>query len=690
MGVSSGPDERTDASQGAGGGRDARLALPLAGIAVLGSVAAVIAGVSAGAAVLDLGGVVVVIVATAVGAVVVRAQARNPVGWLLLGSGVALAIADAGAQLARVGVPGAPWLAWVGMWSRSAAIFALFGLVPLHFPDGLPPGAVWRRVRRAAVGMLVVAAALSGVQPGSIQLTALPNPLGIQALEPFGFVVIVLLVAVLLAAVASLVYRYRHGSRRQRDQVKWLAYVVALWLVFVLASGPAAALDPLLGSTVHVVMLVVGAALPVAVGIAVLRHRLYDIDLIISRTLVYGGLTVGVVALYVVAVGYLGALLQARGSFLVSLLATGIVAVAFSPLRERLQRAANRLVYGDRDDPYAALERLGQRLDETASPQQLLDLAAQEVADALRLRYAAVEVATPSGRMVVAEHGSAPAAGRVARIPLHPGGTTVGWLTVGPLREGDELTAADRGLLEALARPVGVTLHARELAAELQRSRQALVTAREAERSRLHRDLHDGLGPELATVSMLAEAARGAVRPDPTRAESLLDDVIEGAQQAVTDLRHVVHALRPPALDALGLGGALRAYAETHTRGGLRTVVDVAEPLPVLPAAVEVAVYRIAVEAITNVTRHADATVCTLSLSAAGDCLLLEVMDDGRGLGVDATPGVGLVSIQTRAAELGGQCAVTAGADGGTAVRARLPLPSPAGADAELSRLAGA
>lgn len=682
MGSSRRPDGRSEPRGDTSGGSHWLLALPLVALVLLAASGGFLQGMMLGTSVHELGGLVMAVVAVGTGALIVRAQPRNPVGWLLLLAALGLAVSGAGVQLAGAHLPGRHWLAWVSTWGRPVGIYSLIVLLPLHFPDGLPPGPRWRRLRGAAVTVLAVDATWSAVRPGPIQMTDVPNPLGLSALEPASAVVdgvlVVATLSVFIGSVASVAHRYRHGGRTQRSQIKWLAFAVGLWLVGVLVSWPAQLLDSRVFSATQFALLVAGAGLPAAVGIAVLRHRLYDVDLILSRTLVYGALTVSVVVLYVVVVGYLGALLQASGTLLVSLLATAVVAMAFSPLRERLQRAANRLVYGDREDPYAALDRLGQRLDEAASPQQLLDRAAEEVADALRLRYVAIELDSPAATTIVAEHGVAAPGSRLERISLHAGGATVGWLSVGPVTDGEELSGADRKLLEALARPVGATLHAHRLAADLQRSREALAATRESERSRLHRDLHDGLGPELATVSMLAEAASEVLRTHPARAEGLLNDLAERARQAVADLRDVVHALRPPALDALGLVGALRAYAEAHAQRGLCVEIDAAEPLGALPAAIEVAAYRIAVEAITNVTRHAGARSCTVRLSAPGKRLLLEIVDDGRGLAADDVPGVGVISMQTRAAELGGACVVAAAPDGGTIVSAWLPLPSPA------------
>lgn len=653
------------------------LGVALAVVAMLAVGAAAVAGLLAHTPVTDLAGLLIAATAAASGLLVSRARPRNPVGWMLLAAAAGLGVADALTQAARAGLLASPWLAWPATWIRAAAVLALFVLVPLHFPDGLPAGRRWRTVRRSGVALIAVVSVWVATQPGRIQMTDVANPLVLAAPAPVAaavevFIAVWLLVMV-AAGVTSLVQRYRRGGRTQRSQVKWLGYAVAVGLVAIVLSWPAQALDPHLFVAVELVGAAAWTAVPVAIGVALLRHHLHDVDLVISRTLVYGTLTVAVATLYVVAVGYLGALLQARGSLLVSLLATGVVAVAFSPLRERLQRGVNRLLYGDRHDPYAAVDRLGRRLDQAASSQDLLDLAAVEVAAALRLPYVAIELAAPAGPLTVACHGAEPA-GRLERIDLHFGGVRIGWLAVGPLTQDDQLSAADRCLLDALARPVGATLHAHTLSTDLQRSREALVTAREEERSRLHRDLHDGLGPDLATVSMLAEAAGDAVRADPVRAAALLGDLVERAQQAVADLRSVVNGLRPPALDALGLVGALRAYAATHTRRGLGVSVHASTPLPVLPAAVEVAAYRIATEALTNVTRHADATACSVRLTAERQRLVVEVVDDGRGVTAADAPGVGLRSMQTRAAELGGHCVVAARPEGGTMVHAWLPL----------------
>ena len=222
-----------------------------------------------------------------------------------------------------------------------------------------------------------------------------------------------------------------------------------------------------------------------------------------------------------------------------------------------------------------------------------------------------------------------------------------------------------------------LTLDLQRLTVDLQRSRERLVAAREEERRRLRRDLHDGLGPQLASQTLKLEAARETIRTDPDRAEALLGQLIDKSQGQIAEIRRLVYALRPPALDELGLVGALRETAAQGELSGLRVSFIAPDRLPPLPAAVEVAAYRIIQEALTNVIRHARAGSCrvTLALNEAAGTLALEVTDDGLGLPAEVRAGVGLVSMRERAAELGGVCRVEAGPDGGVRVAASLPLP---------------
>jgi signal transduction histidine kinase len=505
----------------------------------------------------------------------------------------------------------------------------------------------------------------------------------------------VLGVGFIVSAVFAQLYRYwRVSGPVQRQQTKWVVFGTTIAMVI---SQGVTAVFPLQGPT-HVVLTLIAYTvlylslllIPFSIGVAILRYRLWDIDVVINRTLVYSALTASVVGLYVLVVGGLGGLLQLRGSLIISLLGTGIVAVLFAPLRDRLQRGVNHLMYGEREEPYAVLSRLGSRLESTPAHDAVLPAVAQTVTQALKLPYAEIQLRREDGFETAATAGQP--VDHALRLPLVYGGKTVGQLVLGPRAGEENFGPTERRLLEDLAHQIGASAHATlmtdealYLSADLQRSRERLVTAREEERRRLRRDLHDGLGPQLAGLTMTAEAAKDLVSTDPERAEQLLNDLVERAQAAVSDVRRLVYALRPPALDALGLLGALRAHADHHDNGGLRVTVEAPEQLPPLPAAVEVAAYRITLEAINNVERHADARNCIVRLDLDNEAYMLcvEVADDGRGIGEARGTGVGLSSMRERAAELGGSCTIEALASGGTRVRACLPCGRGAGSGDE-------
>ena len=512
----------------------------------------------------------------------------------------------------------------------------------------------------------------------------------------------VLAVAVWMVALGTLiysqVYRYRHVSNAvQRRQIKWvvlgifLAAVVYLGMATTLSAFAPAPTSPgklgalLVGySLIYLAMFLI----PLSIGVAILRYHLFDIDLIINRALVYGTLTASIVLLYVLVVGGLGQLLQVRGNVILSLTTTGLAAVLFQPLRERLQRTVNRLMYGERDEPYEVLSRLGSRLEATLALDAVLPTVVQTVREALKLPYAEIQLKRADG------FESAASAGRpveaALRLPLAYGGETVGRLVLG-LRAGEEgFAGAERRLLEDLAHQIGASAHATlmgdeamRLSADLQRSRERLVEAREEERRRLRRDLHDGLGPQLSSLALTVDAVRALMGRDPDAAEQLLLDLKADAQDAVADIRRLVYGLRPPALDDLGLLGALRESAAQYGAKGLHVTVEAPESgsWPLLSAAVEVAAYRIAQEALTNVARHAGANTCTVHVAMKEvSTLRLEVRDDGCGLpdpreSSHVRSGVGLRSMRERAIELGGSLTVESLPEGGTRVCARLPLP---------------
>ena len=415
-----------------------------------------------------------------------------------------------------------------------------------------------------------------------------------------------------------------------------------------------------------------------------MRYRLSDIDLLINRTLVYLALTICVVGLYVVVVGCLGLLFHTTTNLLISLLTTGVVAVLFQPLRARLQRVVNRMLYGHRDEPYAVIANLGRRLESTLAPDTVLPTIVETVAHALKLPYVAITLRHHDGFRVAAAYGHAQPT--IVILPLRYQAELVGQLLLGQRTPGEAFSSTDRQLLEMLADRAGAAAHAvrlttdlQQLTVDLQATRERLVNAREEERRRLRRDLHDGIGPTLASLTQRLDLARALVLPDPQAAQTLLRELKGQTRATIADIRHLVYALRPPVLDELGLVSAIHEHAaQIGTPDALHVTVLAPPTLPALPAAVEVAAYRIVLEAVTNVVRHAQARTCIIDITLVTHdtrhTLCLEVRDDGAGIPDDQRTGVGIQSMYERSAELGGVCTVSSLPTRGTRVCAWLPL----------------
>ncbi|WP_219500192.1 sensor histidine kinase [Nonomuraea ceibae] len=628
-----------------------------------------------------------------VGGLICARRPGHMVGRLLALSSFCFALYEATGQYAILGLithPGLPLaapLAWPQTWLWVPANTAA-ALVPLFFPGGRLPSASLRPWPAAAVAVAAVVAVLSALRPGpDTQVGAgagVPNPLGVPALAPVAPVLEPVLdgvlVAVFAVGAAGLGRRLLRSDGPERRQVAWLLYGAGIEALVIGARLVAGLTDDVPGSVwpahdpVWELIAALGAALvPVTIGVAILRHRLFDIDLVINRTLVYVLLSGCVTGGYVLVVGYLGALFPAQ-DLPISVGAAGLVALAFAPLRQRLQGWVNLLTYGEADDPYAALTRLGRRLENAAGPDAGLSGIARSIAEALRLPYAAVETAGGERHAYTAPGPAATGDAGLTRLPLTHNGRQVGGLILRPRPGETGFGPRDLRVLADLARQVAVAVHAARLSADLRRSRERLVMAREEERRRLRRDLHDGLGPTLAALTMRAEAAHDLAADE--RVRELLADIVGDAEAALADVRTLVEGLRPPALDSLGLAGALRAHAARQP-SGLRVEVHAPDDVPVLPAATEVAAYRIASEALANTRRHAGATYARLRIELAGGRLNLEICDDGRGIGrresAAAGLGVGLASMRERALELGGSCTVEERPGGGTRVRVELP-----------------
>jgi signal transduction histidine kinase len=383
---------------------------------------------------------------------------------------------------------------------------------------------------------------------------------------------------------------------------------------------------------------------------------------------------VAVVATSFVAVA--AAIGQASDIGFRSLLAGGVLALLVLPLAIALQRLLRRMVYGDREFPRRVVSDLRQ-LDLTSAPEAALTETLTLLARRLRLSHAAIEVRSPVGaEPVTVSIGEN--RGHPVTIDLVAGGTDLGRLRLEVSPERDPFGPGDRRLLEDVGVQVGALVQAVLANRELQRSRQHLVSAREEERRRLRSDLHDGLGPSLASLAMRLESVSDLIGRDPAGAAALADTLSEQARAEILEVRRLVDGLRPPALDQLGLVSALRQRAEQHrgpgtTEGHMIWTVEAHDDVEPLPAAVEVAAYRIALEAVTNALRHSGAETCTVTLVREDGTLLLQVRDTGRGLAADPSAGVGLTSMRERAEELGGSCTVVSD-QSGTLVEVRLPI----------------
>jgi signal transduction histidine kinase len=629
-----------------------------------------------------------VAVVAVVGAIIALAVPGNRVGWLMLAAAAVLGIGTAFTEAGIHGVvtvpgsvPGAAYLAVLGPGLQAAGLVIAVAGVPAVFPDGRLPGPRWRWLAWSAAAAAACLFLGNVVSPASNEnrLAHWHSPLGLPvryapvagALSAAG---VLLAVGAAAGAIAGLVIRWRRGGPLLRQQLLLLALATwppALVFVAILVS------DGVPGWIFGVVLL----PLPAAIAVAVLHHGLYDLRRAAYRTLLWLTMSAAVVGIYAAVVITVAALVPGHHAWWPSALAAALAALMLIPVRDKLQRGVTRVVYGRWREPYEVLAGLGQDLEAAADIDRLLDAAVAELATGLDLRDVSVRdldgtVAAGTGgapgTAAAAVPGTIAAAGpAAASIALLAYGIPVGSLTYRvPARP---LSAAQERLLHDLARQLGGALHARLLREDLQRARERLVLAREEERRRLRRDLHDGIGPALAGLTLKTETARALLPPGADGASRQLRDLSEEIRRTVVDVRRLVEGLRPPALDELGLAGACAQAVGRLTAGsGLAASVDAPDDLPALPAAVEVAAYRIVVEAVTNTVRHARARHCRVSITLIPAGLAVEVTDDGTALAASGQPGHGLAIMRERAEELGGTVTVRDGSPGVT-IQARLP-----------------
>jgi two-component system, NarL family, sensor kinase len=605
---------------------------------------------------------------TILGALVLASIPRHPVGRLMIASGLT-------ATVQLVALSWTDWtpLAWLAQWVWWPSL-GLIGLAVLLFPDGRLPSRRWRWVAAVllagtAIGAILIAVAALD-QPRMLTVYGSPVSPWAQHLISFFLPAALLTLAGYLGALGGLLRRWRHADPEMRRQLACLLPAGILMLIGLFLDSYG----------LNNSWALTAGAVPLGMAVAVLRYRLYDVDLIVNRTIVWLILTMLVLVSVAAIVRVLSDVVVSMTQTKAALVTTGLVVAGFEPVHRRVQHHVDHMIYGDRDDPYLVIARLGDVLRRTVDPTAVMPLVTGTIARSLQVPYVGVELESRDGPVMVTESGRSVTMTESFDMVSH--GRRIGRLVVGRRSTGSRFSRPECRLLQDAAGQAAVAAEATQLNRDLQASRERLVTGREEERRRLRRDLHDGIGPSLAGLSMQAQAALRMV-PEGSRAATILENLTVDLKTCTVEVRRLVEGLRPPSLDR-GLEAALRAECRRFDTDALSVGCQVEGSLDDLPAAVEVATFRIVAEALTNVARHSGASACQV-LVRRGVGLSAEVVDNGVGVSCSARGSVGLESMHERAAELGGTCTVTAADGAGTRVRLELPLapahrttPSPA------------
>jgi signal transduction histidine kinase len=632
-----------------------------------------------------------------VGAVVASSRREHPLGWLFLVIGVLIALQSFGQEYgvyAAFGpaapLPGATIALWLNNWMWVTWVFPIgtFGL--LLFPDGRLPSPRWRPVLWLSAVAIAVESAALALKPGPLE--AYPqraNPVGITVLraplEVAENVAIMLLMLCLLLSVASAIVRRRRADPETRARLRWFLLggsliVGALFLNIAESYLP----ERVPGVAVFVAV----GLFPVVLGMGILRYRLFDIDLVIRKTVVYAVLAVVITVVYLLLVVALPSVVFGFGADTgfdpVQLAFVFVAAVAFQPLRERARRLANRLVYGRRATPYEVLSEFSERVGGTFSTEDVLPRMARLVVEStgatrvvvwLRVRDEwRVEARWPAEAPV---DESSPETSGDRVFPVGQGDESLGAITVAK-PPSDPMTEAEERLLEDLATQAGLVLRnvqlTEDLRANLQalrESRQRLVTAQDAERRRLERDIHDGAQQHLVALAVKLRLLEGLIAKDPDRAAITASELKGQAGEALETLRELARGIYPPLLADQGLAAALEAQAR---RAPVAVTVH-PDGIDRYPQEIEAAVYFCTLEALQNVAKYAEATRVDLTLRRIGDTLEFELRDDGRGFDPATTPrGSGLQNMTDRLDALGGSLEVASKPGAGTTVTGRVPV----------------
>ncbi len=642
------------------------------------------------------------------GVLIATRRPRNVIGWLLLaisfGNAINLLACFIAIRALLAGVATSGWVVWpvwVFNWTGGAGAGLLAFLI-LSFPDGKLPGPRWRVPTVIAAAVFVVLTAGSMLTPAPVSLaTRLPNVTapGIAVLAPIYNPVSTAFPIILLALpLIAVVVRLRRSQGAERRQLQWFAGIAAVTLVVVVASTPFVVLAPSVGNAVSGLAFDVGigVALPLTIGVAVMKYGLYDMDLFISRTLVYGSLAVFITAVYVgIAVG-VGTLVGSGGkpNLALSILATAIVAMGFQPVRERVQKVANRLVYGKRASPYEVLSQFSGRVADTYASDEVLPRMARVLREGTSAESATVwlrgtaelrAAATFPDTMAMHEavampDGSLPSLGDATRtVEVRHQGELLGALSV-TKRRGEALTPIEQKLVDDLAHQAGLVLKNVGLSAdllarleELRASRQRLVQAQDLERRRLERNLHDGAQQHLVALKVKLGLAEMLIGRDPAKAAATLEQLKGDADEALETLRDLARGIYPPLLADKGLVVALHSQARKAT---VPVTVE-AEGVERYPQDIEATVYFCVLEALQNVQKYASATAAVVRLRDGAGALHFEVTDDGIGFDTATVgKGAGLTNMSDRLDALAGSVEVTSRAGAGTRIRGTIPVPA--------------
>ncbi|MFL5737582.1 MAG: histidine kinase [Actinomycetota bacterium] len=599
-----------------------------------------------------------------VGLIVALKQPRNSCGWLMLAIGALW-----GLGVSPPTRPGTT-LSWATSWSWVVPFGLMAIHLPLRLPDGHLPSRRWRWVSRLGTTAMVLTSVGFLFDP-----SVSGNPIANDQLAVLGLIGLLLMAASAILAIASIVVRTRSADAEERHQIRWIAIggaaFLTVWLITLVISF---AFSPPRGPDLIVSAIALGfyAAIPVSIGIAILKYRLYDIDVVIRKALIVAVLAAAFVLVYALIVGGVGALVQSSNNSALSFAAAVVVAILFQPLLARARRFADRVVYGKRATPYEVLSEFGDRLSETYAADDVLPRMARVLAEGVGADRARVWLSVGDELRPVAMWPSDADVDRPDdhRTEVRHQGELLGALSVA-MPANDPLDPAKEKLIGGLASQAGLLLRNVRLIEDLRASRQRLVAAQDEERRKLERNIHDGAQQQLVALAVKARLARTLTERDPGKAGEMLAQMESETQQALEDLRDLARGIYPPLLADQGLAAAV----ESQARKATIPVEVVPDGVGRYAQSVEAAVYFSVLEALQNVAKYANATRADVRLGENGNTLTFEVRDDGGGFDPESTGyGTGLQGIADRLASLSGTLRVSSAVGSGTTVSGAIPL----------------